>query len=200
MRKRDKDIIEALDTFRCLSRDQIAEIFFSNTKNATNNANVSLKRLRDRGYIDANIERQPFVYFPKPTKIKKDGNKVDHFLSIADVYIDLKKIEMPTQFIVEPRYIEADVRPDIFTIFKETPFWIEVQNSVYSHKIMQKKINLYRDYFLSGEYAQLDWQPEGEAYFPYILIITDITYKIEVEDIQVFQYRSIKDFIQSIAA
>jgi hypothetical protein len=196
MRKRDKDIIRSLEKHRCLSRDQVAELFFSDTKNATTNANTSLKRLRDRGYIDANVERQPFVYFPKPTGIKKDGNKVDHFLKIADVYIQLLKLEVPEEFDIEPRY-DADVRPDIFTIIKRTPFFIEVQNSFYSQKVMQKKINLYREYFMSGEYTNLSWQRKDRPpVFPYIVIISKNHYKLNTDDsVHVFQYKSIDEFV-----
>jgi hypothetical protein len=196
MRKRDKDIIRSLEKHRCLSRDQVAELFFSDTKNATTNANTSLKRLRDRGYIDANVERQPFVYFPKPTSIKKDGNKVDHFLKIADVYIQLLKMEIPEEFDIEPRY-DADVRPDIFTIVKRTPFFIEVQNSFYSQKVMQKKINLYREYFISGDYAKLSWQPKDNPVFPYIVIISKSHYRLDTDNgMYVFQYKSIDEFVK----
>ncbi|WP_100408478.1 replication-relaxation family protein [Bacillus solitudinis] len=153
MRKRDLDIIKALERFRCLSRDQVAALFFANTKNAINNANVSLKRLRDRGYIDANTERQPFVYFPRPATIKKTGNKVDHFLKMADVYIALIKHKEPRRFDVEPRY-DADIRPDVFTIWKGSPFFIEVQNSVYSANVMRKKLERYQAFYDGGEFIK----------------------------------------------
>lgn len=45
MRKRDKEIIEALERFKCLSRDQIASMFFNHTKKPHTNANFVLKRL-----------------------------------------------------------------------------------------------------------------------------------------------------------
>ncbi|WP_088105231.1 replication-relaxation family protein [Halalkalibacter urbisdiaboli] len=200
MRKRDRDIIKALEQFRCLSRDQVATLYFGHTKNAVNNANVTLKRLRDRGYIDANVERQPFVYFPKPATIKKTGNKVDHFLKMADVYTELAKHAKPRRFDIEPRY-EAEIRPDVFTIWKGAPFFIEVQNSVYSANVMRKKLDRYQAFYNSDEWHNFDWQPQGkEPIFPYVLIVSDTKYKAEGTDFRVFQARSVEDFVKSIGA
>ncbi|MDJ1631070.1 hypothetical protein QNN00_14690 [Bacillus velezensis] len=93
MKARDKSIIEALESFRALDRDQLAEMFYSHTKSPVTNVNFALKRLRDRGYIEADQNRKPYVYFPKPSRIKTGGQKVDHFLSIADFYLQLKRDE-----------------------------------------------------------------------------------------------------------
>ena len=199
LRDRDKEIITHLEKFRCMSRDQVSNLFFNHTKNPNTNANYALKRLRDRGYIEANLDKKPFVYFPKPSPIKKDGNKVDHFLAIVDVYIKLAQKNKPKKFDIEPRYTDAEVRPDIFTIFKNTPFWIEVQNSVYTHSVMKKKIELYQKYFNSDKFANLDWQPKNkQPVFPYIILLSEVKYKIETEDIQVIQFKTIDEFLKMI--
>lgn len=199
VRNRDKEIVSHLEKFRCSSRDQIAELFFYHTKNPNTNANYALKRLRDRGYIDANLDKKPYVYFPKPNSIKKDGNKVDHFLAMVNVYIKMSQKLKIKRFDIEPRYKDAEVRPDIFTIFKGTPMWIEVQNSVYTHNVMKKKIELYQKYFDSDEYASLDWQPAGNpAVFPYIILLSDVKYKIETDDIQVIQFKTIDEFLKAL--
>lgn len=198
MRDRDKEIISNLEKFRCMSRDQIAELFFGSTKNPVTNANYALKRLRDRGYIDANLDRKPYVYFSKPTSIKKDGNKIDHFLAVVDVYLKLTKKKQPTRFDVEPRYTDAEVRPDIFVIIKGTPFWIEVQNSTYSQSVMKKKIELYQKYYDSFEYSKLDWQPKDKKIFPYIILLSETKYKIETNDIQVIQFKTVDEFLKAL--
>lgn len=46
MNARDKAIVSDLVRFRCLSRDDIAELHFSNIKNPITQANMVLKRLR----------------------------------------------------------------------------------------------------------------------------------------------------------
>lgn len=197
--KRDKDILEAVDRFRCLSRDQIAQLYFGHCKKPTTNANMTLKRLRDRGHLSVTPDRQPYIYMPKPSRIKRDSNKIDHFLAITNVYIELMKRGKVKIFEVEPRYAEADVRPDIFTIFKGAPLYIEVQNSVYSSRVMQKKIDLYREYYNSGEYKSLSWQPKSkEAIFPYILLISQTKYNVKANGIDVHQFRDIQEFIASI--
>ena len=102
MKKRDLQIIEFLEKARCSSRDQLVELFFSNLKNPISNCNTVLKRLRDRGYIDVSTDFQPFVYFPKPSGIKKDSMKIPHFLKIVDMYLALREYEEPRIFTIEP--------------------------------------------------------------------------------------------------
>ncbi|KXZ22288.1 replication-relaxation family protein [Bacillus nakamurai] len=193
MKQRDKDIIDALTHFRALNRDQIAELFFSHTKSPSTNANFTLKRLRDRGYIDANINHQPYTYFPKPMRIKKDGQKVNHFLAIADFYIQLKNAGGVKMFHVEPNYTEY-VRPDACTIWRKTAWFIEVQCSHYTQKTMSEKMSRYQTYFNSGEWKSLQFQKENSP-FPFVWIIGEHQYKIKTDGIRVFQSKSVEDFL-----
>lgn len=196
MIKRDKEILDTVELFRCLSRDQVATLFFNHCKKPTTNANNALKRLRDRGYLDIARDIQPYVYMVKPAPIKSNSNKIEHFKAIGDVYIALKQRYNVKTFDVEPRYDNARVRPDIFTIAKGTPFFIEVQNSVYTNRTMQQKINLYREYYDSGEYTSLSWQPKGKRpIFPYIILISKTKYDIESGDLQVLQFKTVDEFI-----
>ncbi|NEU29916.1 hypothetical protein GN156_03880 [bacterium LRH843] len=200
MRQRDKNIIRSLELFRCMSRDQIARIFFGELKNPITNANYALKRLRDRGYIKANVNRQPYVYFPSNSTMKKDSQKIDHFLGIVDIYIAFTKAGNLTDFQVEPKYSRESMEPDAFFLFRSYPFFLEFQNSIYSDKVMKAKFQRYKDYYDSKEWHKGEWQQgNGEVIFPFILIIGNKQYKIEAEDFQVFQFKSADEFVKSIS-
>ncbi|PGT05064.1 hypothetical protein COD03_29690, partial [Bacillus cereus] len=86
-----------------------------------------------------------------------------------------------------------------FTIWRRSPFFIEVQKSVYSKKIMQDKINRYELYFHSQEWHQESWQPKESKFFPNILIITDKKYDIQSSNLRIFQETSIHDFMDKLS-
>jgi len=200
MKKRDRAIIETLELFRAMSRDQIAELFYGNLKSPTTNANFALKRLRDRGYIEANTERQPYVYFPKPARIKQDGQKVDHFLKIADFYLQLKRAGGAIKFIhVEPQYIDGKIRPDICVMWQGSVFFVEIQNSHYTHKVMAEKFRRYQAFYDSGEWRGLPFQTKS-APFPFVWVVADHKYKIDVKGFRVFQSKDVADLLRQVGA
>ncbi|OSX90357.1 hypothetical protein BTJ45_03571 [Bacillus mycoides] len=152
MRNRDKAILSNLKRFRCMSRDDIIDLHFQGLNNAVTCCNTVMKRLRRDGHVDANISQQPFIYFPQPSTLRKTSQKIPHFLGIVDVYKQLIHYEKPKLFKVEPKYGRDYMEPDAFAIWNRSPFFIEVQKSVYSKKIMQDKINRYELYFHSQEW------------------------------------------------
>lgn len=196
MKKRDRMIIETLEQFRALSRDQVAEMFYSHTKSPNTNANFALKRLRDRGYIEANTNMQPYVYFPKPTNIKQDGQKVEHFLKIADFYLQLKRAGGLIKFFhIEPQYMDGSIRPDIFVSWREKIWFVEIQNSHYSHKVMSEKMKRYQSFYDSDDWKKMQ---NVKSTFPYVWIISDNKYKIDVEGFRVFQSKDVLSFLKEI--
>ncbi|PGK10528.1 hypothetical protein CN895_23040 [Bacillus cereus] len=199
MKSRDKAILGDLKRFRCMSRDDIIDLHFQGVKNAVTCCNTVMKRLRRDGHVDANITQQPFIYFPQPSTLRKTSQKIPHFLGIVDVYKQLIHYEKPKLFKVEPKYGKEFMEPDAFTIWRRSPFFIEVQKSVYSKKIMQDKINRYELYFHSNEWHQESWQPKESKFFPNILIITDKKYDIQSSNLRIFQATSIHDFMDKLA-
>ncbi|MGM2634157.1 replication-relaxation family protein [Bacillus cereus group sp. Bce040] len=195
MKSRDKAILSNLKRFRCMSRDDIIDLHFQGLKNAVTCCNTVMKRLRRDGHVDANITQQPFVYFPQPSTLRKTSQKIPHFLGIVEVYKQLIQYEKPKLFKVEPKYGKDYMEPDAFTIWRRSPFFIEVQKSVYSKKIMQDKINRYELYFHSQEWHNEPWQPKGSKFFPSILIITDKKYEIHSSNLRIFQTGTIGDFL-----
>ncbi|HFJ9274478.1 TPA: replication-relaxation family protein [Bacillus cereus] len=198
MRNRDKAILNNLKRFRCMSRDDIIDLHFQGLKNAVTCCNTVMKRLRRDGHVDANISQQPYIYFPQSSTLRKTSQKIPHFLGIVDVYKQLIYYEKPKLFKVEPKYGKEFMEPDAFTIWRRSPFFIEVQRSVYSKKVMQDKINRYELYFHSQEWHNESWQPKESKFFPSILIITEKYYNISSFSLRIFQASSISKFLNSL--
>ncbi|AKR12931.1 replication-relaxation family protein [Bacillus thuringiensis] len=198
MRNRDKAILNNLKRFRCMSRDDIIDLHFQGLKNAVTCCNTVMKRLRRDGHVDANISQQPYIYFPQSSTLRKTSQKIPHFLGILDVYKQLIYYEKPKLFKVEPKYGKEFMEPDAFTIWRRSPFFIEVQRSVCSKKVMQDKINRYELYFHSQEWHNESWQPKESKYFPSILIITEKYYNISSFSLRIFQASSISNFLNSL--
>lgn len=196
MKKRDAAILNDLQRFRCLTRNDIIDLHFRNLKQPITCCNTVLKRLRRDGYIEVNMNQQPYLYFPSPSSIKKDSTKIPHFLKIVEFYKSLLKFEQPKSFIVEPKYGKGYMEPDGFILWKKAPFFVEIQRSVYSDKVMKEKIDRYNAYYLSDEWQQEPWQPANKKVFPTVIIITDTRYKIDSPYVRFIQVPNIEQLIQ----
>ncbi|RSL32684.1 hypothetical protein D7Z54_14640 [Salibacterium salarium] len=197
MKERDKAILEDLHKFRCLSRDDIVTMHFANLKYPVATANNVLKRLRLQGYVTANTMQQPYIYFTDPPPMRKDSQKIPHFLAISDFYRQLCDIERPRLFIVEPKYEKGMMEPDVFMIWKRAPFFVEIQRNVYSSKMMQDKMNRYHAYYESGEWQVEPWQGKDKI-FPNIWFITDHRYDVNSDVFQIFQSASVKALMAKV--
>jgi len=188
MNARDKSIVEDLERFRCLSRDDIVDLHFAHTKHPITQANMVLKRLRRDGLVKCTTERRKYVYFPADRSIKVDSQKINHFLAIADFYRQLKQVETPKVFDVEPKLGGKGLpEPDAFTIWKGAPWFIEIQRTHYTEKVMNEKLNRYEQYFVSGDWEKEPWQPTAKKIFPYIWIIGIGQYRLGQRPFKVFQ-------------
>lgn len=195
MRKRDLAILKDLQRFRVLSRDDIIDLHFSHLKQPITSCNAVLKRLRRDGYIEVCTNMQPYLYFLSPAPIKKDSMKIPHFLKIVQFYKNLLEFQDPKSFIVEPKYGKGFMEPDAFMIWKGGAFFVEIQRSVYSEKVMDEKINRYEVYFMSNEWQQESWQPTNKKVFPTVLMITDTRYKIESSNIKFYQVPNVSELV-----
>src|SRR5690625_3644107 len=139
MNKRDLKIINDLESFRVLSRDDIIDLYFSHLKNPINSANNVLKRLVRDKHIKVSKSFSPYVYFPYHSVMKSDSTKIPHFLKLVEVYKQLKP-HKPQTFIIEPKFSKGLAEPDILCKIKNATFFIEVQRNQYSQKVMDKKI------------------------------------------------------------
>lgn len=196
MKKRDLAILKDLERFRVMDRDSIIDLHFKGLKQPITCCNTVLKRLRRDGYIEVNMNQQPYLYFSNPSPIKKDSTKIPHFLKIVEFYRQTKKYNCPKIFIVEPKYGKGYMEPDVFMIWKGSPFFVEIQRSVYSSKVMDEKINRYESYFLSNEWQQEAWQPSNRKVFPSVIMVTDTRYDIQSSSITFHQVQSIDQLVK----
>ena len=197
--QRDKDIIAFINQFRAVDRDSLVDLFFKQLKSPVNACNSVMVRLYRLGLIERTQQYSPTVYLPVDAKIKKNSQKILHFLSILDVYKQMCTYSTPKQIIVEDKPIgrKGGIEPDLFCIFKGSPFWIEIQRNQYSEQKMQAKINLYEEFFFSNEWQALRWQPEDRtAIFPSVMLITPGRYAVSSEHIRIIQVTSIHELME----
>jgi hypothetical protein len=193
MRDRDQEIINTLERFKCLSRDDLITLFFKDKKSPISNCNSILRRLRDRGHIKQSKRHNPALYFPNPSKIKESSQKIDHFLNIANVFITLRNYI--GSFDVEPKLgPKGTVEPDAFMIYDNSPYFVEMQLTKYDAKTMKAKIERYENYYYSGEWRNLSWQPD-DPFFPAIAIFSETPYEID-SFLEIYQYSSAKELLQ----
>jgi hypothetical protein len=183
MKKRDLSIIKDLERFRVMSRDNIADLYFKHTKHPYSSANSVLKRLVRDGQIEVSHHHSPYVYFPAGSTMKKNSTKIPHYLKLVDIYVKLQ----PKTFELEPKFKKGLAEPDIFTVIKGKPFFIEVQRNVYAQKVMNNKIKRYEALYF--HYDKL----------PYVLMITDKKYEINSDIVNVIQVNSIDEFLSKIS-
>jgi Replication-relaxation len=196
MNKRDEAIMDSLKMFRVLDRDQLIELHFSNLKQPTVTCNRVMKRLRDRKLVDCDTTSTPYNYFPNPSPIRKDSMKLLHFKAITNFFIEAAKLGHVAEFEIEFKPgKKGSIEPDLFMIWNNAPFFVEIQRNVYSKKVIDTKMERYRDYFDSEEWKELPWQRSDKKFFPYILIITDHKYHINKPPLKVFEASSMTDFV-----
>jgi hypothetical protein len=197
--QRDKDIIGFINQFRAVDRDSLVELFFKQLKSPVNACNSVMVRLYRLGLIERTQQYSPTVYLPVDAKMKKNSQKILHFLSILDVYKQMCSYSMPKSVIVEdkPTGRKGGIEPDLFCIFKGSPFWVEIQRNQYSEQKMQEKVRLYEEFFFSDEWKALQWQPEKRSpIFPSVILITPVRYTVSSEHIRIIQVISIDELME----
>lgn len=189
--KRDQTIIKDLNKFRVMDRDSIAELHFSNLKNPQYAANNVLLRLMRDGHIQRSTAFSPYVYFGPEVQIKKNSQKIGHFLAILETYKEIRRHGHIETFLVEPKYgSKGNAEPDAYLNFRNTGFFIEVQKSIYSEKQMQDKLDRYVDFHTAGIMADP---------FPHVLILSEQRYGIDGDyPFKVFQAESFTQFINGL--
>ncbi|MCC2425350.1 replication-relaxation family protein [Bacillus wiedmannii] len=199
MVERDINIINDLTRFRVMKRDQILKLHFKKNANNISNGNNVLKRLVDRNYITVNKTYRPHIYFPNPATIKLDSTKIQHFLSIGDLYVTLCEVQQPRSFIVEPKYAKGHVEPDALIILENSlAIFVEIQLSRYTSSMIRKKFLGYKELYKSGIIKKETWQPSNKIIYPPIVLISDYRYEIDVPGLKILQYQSIQQFIDHV--
>ncbi|MEK5063262.1 hypothetical protein [Cytobacillus sp. FSL R5-0596] len=169
----------------------MAELHFANLKNPITAANTVLLRLLREGHIQRTTATIPYCYYGPELTIKKNSAKIGHWLAILDVYKEMRKQGPVETFQVEPKYGSKGVaEPDIYAVFRKTPFFIEVQKTLYSEKQMADKMNRYVDLCRSGVIPKP---------FPHVLIVSEQRYAIDgYYPFKVFQAQTFSQFMESL--
>src|SRR5690606_412383 len=156
-------------------------------------ANNVLLRLLRENHIQRSTAFQPYVYFGQDINMKKNSAKIGHFLKILDVYKEVKKLGSLEEFLVEPKFgSKGTVEPDVYCIYRKTRFFIEVQNTLYSEKVMKEKMERYVELFDSRVI---------DGKFPHVLIISDQRYALDSDyPFRIFQATSFKNFVYSLSS
>ncbi|MED4586687.1 replication-relaxation family protein [Brevibacillus choshinensis] len=197
MRERDKAILKDLERFRCLSRDDIIKLHFSSIKDGINSANRVLRRLRDRGEVEVITSQAPYIYAAKPSPIKRDSQKIPHYLEIASVYHQMTKLRSPDVFVPEPKYGKGLPEPDAFTIWGK-PLFIEVQRNQFTPTVWADKFARYRTLYHRGDITKEPWQNKLAPVFPWLIILTQHRIPVpEALPFRVLQFRSIGELIKA---
>lgn len=175
-----------------MDRDSIAQLHFNNVKNPKDAANSVLLRLLRDGRIQRSTSFVPYVYFGPDVNMKQNSAKIGHFLAILDVYKEVKRLGSMGGFLVEPKYGKKGdgAEPDIYCVYRNTAFFIEVQRTLYVEKQMNEKMERYVDLYNTG----LVTKP-----FPHVLILSEQRYAIDGDyPFKVFQAESFTKFINSL--
>jgi hypothetical protein len=87
------------------------------------------------------------------------------------------------------------MQPDIFMIWNNIPFFVEIQNSRYTTNVMEEKLERYVKYFkFKGWYPQSFKHTDGNS--PFVWIVSKSPYRINIDGIHVIQTSNVKSFLQ----
>lgn len=110
-----------------------------------------LKRLERDGYIlqIPQPRDRPYLYMPNPARTHHQSSKLEHFLGLADLYIDYG---MPEVFEIEPD-ICPEYRPDVYMIKGGEHIIIEYQRTIITRSKMQDKIDRFVQAYNRGKHS-----------------------------------------------
>ncbi|MEH6965358.1 replication-relaxation family protein [Priestia megaterium] len=192
MNKRDQAILENLQKFYVLDRDQLIQLHLQEQKQAITTCNRIMNRLTSKGLVKVDRTTRPYNYFHNETNMKLDSTKIPHFKAITNTYLDLSKFTKPSTFDVEIKLgAKGTIEPDMYVVWNGAPMFIELQRNRYTLKVMQAKIDRYQAYYDSKEWKSFTEQ------FPFILILSDTRYNIDTGNLGVYQAKDIEDFIKN---
>lgn len=160
-----------------------------------------MRRLRDRGEVELVTTGAPYVYAVKPSPLRRDSQKVPHYLAISGVYREMRMHREPSIFQVEPKYGKGAIEPDIFTIWAGRAFWIEVQRNVFSGKVWEEKLARYHDFFRGGKWREESWQPVEKKVFPFVWVLSESRVPVPTGlPFPVIQSRSVSEMFKPASA
>jgi len=147
---RNQEILDHLTKFQLSSRDQLAKLFFADNANPAKVCTAKMRVLRDRGLVEIQGEIEPYIYFIKPTYIKKRSAKLEHHLAIVDFYIELR----PKVLAIEKNFGKDLPIPDLIIELNNQVYFVEIQRTKITNNRIQAKIKQYERLYIRGGYEQ----------------------------------------------
>lgn len=154
-KSRDRKVLEGIEKFKYMNTNQIASLYFINIKNEyqrLQKASTRLKVMYDRGYVKRyRFPSEPYIYTLTGGKYT---NRLQHYLTIVDIWIELQKIIPSGCYInCETEIKQGNVVTDLAIYFKNNfknehkEYYIEVEinsNSDILEKLSKYKMLLWK--------------------------------------------------------
>jgi hypothetical protein len=173
-----REIEQYFRTFPLSSRDQLLKWFYDGDTKKANLVNAKLLKLVERGKLKVNRDRRPYVYFAPDTKVKKQSNKLDHYLAAVDFYIWFAnscreyRNEIPKVLAFEHNFGKGKAKPDIVLKWLNKVYFVEVQRTIIPQRRMDKKLKLYEEVYIEGDHERF-----GKHFT--VWVVTNKEYKLK---------------------
>lgn len=188
MNQRTKDILKFVEKFRVVSRDDIVDVFFSKLKQPITGANTVLKRLVTSGHLKVNKTVQPYLYTSFDSKIG-GLSKTNHFNAILNFYKQLKIYKEPEMFEIEYNLGKNCPTADIYVVWNDIPFLVEIQLTYYSKPKIEEKMDKYQRLYKVGNLSKI------HGHFPYVWIISDKPYPLDDRPFMILQSKDVHEYV-----
>ena len=128
-------------------------------------------RLTKQGWLTLGMDRNAIPF---------QSNKVDHLLSIGNVFFHLHhkgglksfRTELREPFYSTHTSSIKKYCPDAFFHYRNELYLLEVQLTPLSTRKWRKKWELAEEFFYEGHYQKVTWHPFEKEYIPTIVVIS----------------------------
>lgn len=170
------------------SRDQLATLFFKSNKNPEKKCTEKMRQMVDRGLVEVNTEKKPYIYFAKPIRIKKQSNHLNHHLGLVDLVIELINCKVSFKLLAyEGNFGPGLAKPDLILEINKKVYMVEYQRTLVSLKRIKNKLTEYEETYV--ERAHEKFCKEFT-----IWMITDKKYEVE-SPFKVIQTSNVTEFL-----
>ncbi len=155
---RDKRIIEGINIFTFMTSSQVGEMFCSANSNKKQVANRILKRLRNEGWIDTITlsSTRDYVYYSANNLIENDEPKINYYLQVVDVFLEMSKYSPITDYYQVTNKLEGEeYSTTLCCHWLNKKYYVEV-NSAYSINNLKDKLAYYNTQTGSGTVLIVD--------------------------------------------
>ncbi len=181
------DIIEFFSVVRIANTEQVGRLFFADRGSPSKRASEALSELAKEKLVEGEIIKLGEPKLWRLTKKAKDSKgiekkavpfhtaKINHWLAITDLYIEISKVEKPLIFIPEYREVIENKKifsPDVWMVWRKKPYFVEVQRTPIRSKAWQEKWRIYEHVYSRLSERAFQPKPPAKPVKPKILVVT----------------------------